>query len=149
MSVQPPLPKIFLKVQFRISKCTNAMSLPLDLFYFKITLEVIEILSVHSLHLTFHPIYLLCKDDISEYEGSWGTGRLPGNAQIDHRGSFLLPRSHYDSLKDGIIFTSPPSSSIKSVSTEPGYLPWENKTANKDENETKQLFFFFFLNEKS
>lgn len=70
---------------------------------------------------------------------------MPGNAQIDHRGSFLLPRSHYDSLKDGIIFTSPPSSSIKSVSTEPGYLPWENKTANKDENETKQLFFFFLM----
>lgn len=43
MSVQPPLPKIFLKLQFRISKYTHAIFLPMGLFYFKITLEVIEI----------------------------------------------------------------------------------------------------------
>lgn len=52
---------------------------------------------------------------------------LPGNAQIDHKRSFLLSHSHYNSLKESIIFISPPSS-MKSVSTEPEYLPWENKT---------------------
>lgn len=131
MSVQPPLPKIFLKLQFRISKYAHTIFLPMGLFCFKIILEVIEIWSMHHLHLTFHSVYLLYKDDVSEYEGSWGIGRLPGNAQIDHKGSFLFSRSHHNSLKDSIIFISPPSSSMKSVSTEPEYLPWENKTTKR------------------
>lgn len=53
---------------------------------------------------------------------------MPGNAQIDHKRSFLLSHSHSNSLKESIIFISPPSSSMKSVSTEPEYMPWENKT---------------------
>lgn len=128
--------KNLLKIQFRISKYINTIFLPMGLCYFKITSEVIEIWSMHNLYLPFHPIYLLYKDDIPEYERSWGIGRLPGNAQTDHKGSFLFSHSYYDSLKDSIVFTSPPSSSMKSVSTEPEYLPWENKTTKR-----KKLFW--------
>lgn len=129
MSVQVLLPKTFLKLQFRFSKYT--IFLPMDTFYFKIPLEVIEIQSVHNLHLAFHPLYLLHKDDISEHEGFWGLGRLPGNAQIVPKGIFLLYHSRYDLLGDKIIFIPTPSSSMKSVSMEPKYLPWQNKS-NKE-----------------
>lgn len=133
MTVQVLLPKTFLKLQFRFSKYT--IFLPMDTFYFKIPLEVIEIQSVPNLHLTFHPIYLLHKEGISEHKGFWGLGRLPGNARIVPKGIFLLYRSHYDSLGDKIIFISTPSSSTKSLSMEPEYLPWQNKN-NKEGKKT-------------